>query len=117
MLARNGFWCMGAARGATVLAQASRKLKGEHLHAVLALRRVPEPKPQRTELLLDLDHDRLRRDLMVGIPLQLGAERIDQLEPAVPYFDAAGHAGLVGRKVSFREDQWIALVENFGKMR
>ena len=54
---------------------------------------------------------------MAGIPLQLGAERIDQLEPAVPYFDAAGHAGLVGRKVSFREDQWIALVENFGKMR
>ena len=60
MLERNGFWCMGAARGATVLAQASRKLKGEHLHAVLAFCRVPEPKPQRTELLLDLDHDRLR---------------------------------------------------------
>ena len=117
MLARNGFWCMGAARGATVLAQASRKLEGEHLHAVLAFRRVPEPKPQRTELLLDLDRDRLRRDLMISIPLQLGAERIDQLEPAVPYFDAAGHAGLVGRKMSFREDQRIAPVEDFGKMR
>ena len=117
MLERNGFWCMGAARGATVLAQASGKLEGEHLHAVLAFCRVPEPKPQRTELLLDLDHDRLRRDLMVRIPLQLGAERIDQLEPAVPCFDAAGHAGLVGREVSFREYQGIAPVKDFGKMR
>ena len=54
---------------------------------------------------------------MIGIPLQLGAERIDQLEPAVPCFDAAGHAGLVGRKMSFREDQRIAPVEDFGKMR
>ena len=46
MLARNGFGCMGGARGATVLAQASGKLEGEHLHAVLAFCRVPEPKPQ-----------------------------------------------------------------------
>ena len=117
MLARNGFGCMGGARGATVLAQAGGKFEGEHLHPVLALRRVPDPKSQRTELLLDLDHDRLRRDLMVGIPLQLGAERIDQLEPAVPCFDAAGHAGLVGRKMSFRKDQRIAPIEDFGKMR
>jgi hypothetical protein len=54
---------------------------------------------------------------MIGIPLQLGAERIDQLEPAVPCFDAAGHAGLVGREVSFREYQGIAPVKDFGKMR
>lgn len=60
MLACNGFWCMGAARGATVLAQASRKLEGEHLHPVLAFCRVPDPEPQRTEFLLDLDHGRLR---------------------------------------------------------
>ena len=54
---------------------------------------------------------------MIGIPLQLGAERIDQLEPAVPRLDASRHAGLVGRKVSFREDQRIALIEDVGKMR
>lgn len=54
---------------------------------------------------------------MVGIPLQLGAERIDQLEPAVPGFDAAWHAGLVGRNVSLREDQRKALIEDLGKMR
>ena len=54
---------------------------------------------------------------MVGIPLQLGAERIDQLEPPVSGFDAAGHAGLVGRQVSFREDQRVAPVKDFGKMR
>ena len=117
MLARNGFERMGGARGATVLAQTGGKLEGEHLHAVLAFCRVPEPKPQRLELLLDLDCNRLRRDLMVGIPLQPGAERIDQLEPPVPCLDAAGHAGLVGRKVSFREDQRIALIEDLGKMR
>ena len=99
-----------------MLTSAGGKLEGEHLHPVLALRRVPEPKPQRTELLFDLDCNRLRRDLMVGFPLQLGAERIDQFEPPVPCFDAARHAGLVGMKVSFREDQRLAPVKDFGKM-
>ena len=85
-----------------MLAQAGRKFECEQLHAVLTFCRVPEPKPQRLELLLDLDCNRLRRDLMIGIPLQLGAERIDQLEPAVPCFDAAGHAGLLSEKTVAR---------------
>lgn len=54
---------------------------------------------------------------MVGIPLQLGAEGIDQFEPSVSYLDSARHAGLVCREVSFREDQRIAPIEDFGKMR
>lgn len=60
MLARNDFWCMGAAKGATALAQAGGKFEREHLHAELAFCRVPEPKPQGAELLLDLDCNRLR---------------------------------------------------------
>lgn len=53
--------------------------------------RLSNPEPQGAQLFLDLRCDGLGGNVVVGIPLQLGAKGIDQIEPAVPRFDTARH--------------------------
>lgn len=68
---------------------------------------------QGSELLLDLGRDDLGRPVLIGFPLQLRAELVDKVVPAVASLDAPAHGGFGHRQHPLLEDQRVAVVELF----